>query len=369
MIDSMCSYSNKPVVGVLVGNGTMRSMHKQIPQFKSQALVEANKISNVTLYFFCLKDVNPNLKIINGTYFDQNGGAWTKGVFPYPHVLYRRGGPSLRREKLKTFWNQLEQMGSKQFNGPAFNKWTLYNVLKKNKELAHHLPATALFKEIEDLKSILNKNKTIYLKACRGSKGQQIMRIEQLSPDFFEYRHFRHKILHKAVVSFTGLTKQIFRFFKDKPFILQETIDLPNLGECIYDMRSEVQRNGKGKLEIVEILVRVANPGAPITQFSSSYLFNDFFSKFTNHSRQEVVALKSYIKKFLVNVYTTVEKEFGPYGEIGIDFAIDKKGKLWFIECNSQPAKVSLIKASSKETIQRVFLNPLEYAKFITNAN
>lgn len=64
-------------------------------------------------------------------------------------------------------------------------------------------------------------------------------------------------------------------------------------------------------------------------------------------------------------MYQSIEQEYGQIGELGIDFAIDKEGKLWFIEANSQSAKVSLMKAYDAVNVEKAFLNPLEYAKFL----
>jgi KaiC/GvpD/RAD55 family RecA-like ATPase len=71
------------------------------------------------------------------------------------------------------------------------------------------------------------------------------------------------------------------------------------------------------------------------------------------------------VKKFLVTVYESAESIYGQFGELGIDFALDATLKLWLIECNAKSAKMALILSSDEETIRQVFLNPLEYAKYI----
>jgi hypothetical protein len=73
----------------------------------------------------------------------------------------------------------------------------------------------------------------------------------------------------------------------------------------------------------------------------------------------------SMIEAFLFKIYRTLEQEFGEFGELGIDFGIDGKCELWFIEPNAKTAKVSLQKAYSEKQFQRSFDNLVEYAKFL----
>ena len=51
---------------------------------------------------------------------------------------------------------------------------------------------------------------------------------------------------------------------------------------------------------------------------------------------------------------------------MGIDFGLDQQGGIWFIESNAKPAKDSLYQSFDRKTIQSSFLNPLEYAKYLS---
>ena len=84
-----------------------------------------------------------------------------------------------------------------------------------------------------------------------------------------------------------------------------------------------------------------------------------------NCQKEEIALLKSRVEDFLVRIYIYLEQSYGPFGELGIDIGMDKAGRLWFIESNTKSTKVSLCNASSGETMQKAFLNPLEYAKYL----
>ena len=68
-------------------------------------------------------------------------------------------------------------------------------------------------------------------------------------------------------------------------------------------------------------------------------------------------------------MYSALEKIYGTFGEIGLDFGIDKKGEIWFIEPNAKSAKVSFQKAFGRRTFHQAFRNPLEFAKYLYEKN
>ena len=161
------------------------------------------------------------------------------------------------------------------------------------------------------------------------------------------------------------LHKHIWSYLSGKHVIIQQAIDLITIDDCIVDFRGELQRNGSDELTITAIPARVGKQNSPISTRGTSYKFDYFFKKMMNFSKEETASTKNRAKDFLVEIYTFVEQAYGPFGELGIDIGLDKTGKLWFIECNAKSAKVSLYNTTSGETLQRAFLNPLEYAKYI----
>jgi len=88
-----------------------------------------------------------------------------------------------------------------------------------------------------------------------------------------------------------------------------------------------------------------------------------------NYSKKDIEELKNRIDNFILTTFNCIQKSYGTFGEIGIDFAIDKQGELWFIECNAKPGKDTLYLTCDQERITEIFLNPLEYSKYITDFN
>jgi len=264
---------------------------------------------------------------------------------------------------------KFDALGIKRINPiTAFYKDKLFEALKRNKTMRNHLPPTVIINRWSDVKSTILKFGRAYLKAHRGRRGLQVMRIENTDNNRGYWYSFSTlgKLVRKKTASLDGALKAAKNFFGDRRIIVQKAIDLVKLSNNrLADFRAEVQRDKKGEIDIVGVCVRIGQPDSPITTHASAYRYEDYLPKlFPNLSEAKLKELKRDIQDFLYNVYTAVEGKYGKFGEIGIDFGIDGDRKIWLIECNAQSAKVSIVKAYGPEA-DRIFLNPLEYAKTI----
>ncbi|OEF98904.1 hypothetical protein BHF71_02970 [Vulcanibacillus modesticaldus] len=219
---------------------------------------------------------------------------------------------------------------------------------------------------------MLQRYRKVYLKARISSQGKKVVKIEQLKKKIFRYSYFDKKLFSHETDSLEYLINDLQTLFKKNPLIIQRAINLIKVRDKISDLRATVQRNGKGELEIVSIAFRLSDKYSPITSTrakSTVYSFNDFMKEYNYLIKKNKDTFKKEIEHFLKRLYTAIEQEYGFFGEIGIDFGVDRKGKLWFIEPNAKPAKDTLHLSQDKETIRKAFLLPLEYAKYITGFN
>jgi hypothetical protein len=360
----------KPVlIGVLLNHKKL--IHAANPSLmRLKMLDQANDQANAVIFLFCLEDVLYDREMISGYYYDRASGRWQNKLFPLPDVLYFRGAAAgYPRAEFQRFEKMTGEKKIRKINTlVAFNKWELHKVLSANETIAPHLPETVLYQgQPHVILQMLQRYGKVYLKACLGRQGKQVMQVRQITRDYFEYRYYINK-LHAHRASFYRLFQLIDRFFQGKSYIVQQPIDLIALGEQKIDLRAELQRNSKGELEIVAIPVRVGKKNAPITTHSASYCFEEFFLNQLGYSTAELRSLKERLRTLLFALYETIESHYGPFGEIGIDLGLDNAGKIWFIEANAQPAKVSLMGAYDHHVISRAFANPVEYALFLAGS-
>jgi hypothetical protein len=359
---------NRPIVGVILGIKPI-PLNKMNNYPRLKKLVDANVEAKTTLNFFCSEDVDISNKIIKGTYYDFKTKRWEKKPFPFPDVIYVRGGSG---KKIDDLLAQFDRLGIKRINPiHAFNKGDLYELLNQDENVRPFLPPTEIVQTMDEIRRMIREHGTVYVKARRGRKGTKVMRIEKLRNNGYLYSYsILGYLVRKRVNSMEGLQKAIKSFFGSRPVIVQRAIDLVRVSNNrLCDFRAEVQRNKQGEIDIVGVCIRVGRKNSPITTHSSAYRYDTYLKKvFPHYTNKQLEALKEKINTFLIDVYTGVEKKYGRFGEIGIDFAVDRKGKIWLIECNAQSAKVSIAKAYGAKA-RRSFLNPLEYAKIITGTD
>lgn len=360
-----------PVIGIFASNGLVRKANAKAPSFRLIETMKANKESNAIVYYFSIKDVDFVCKRIRGTYFNDVNEQWERKYFPYPDILYDRGG-ELKSQKIisDNIRKELEiDKSFKKINDRYFfDKWDVHKQLMKYENMVKYLPPTVLYIRPDDLIEMFRKSPVLYVKDCLGNNGIGVARVVKFSENRYELSHFFKKTFKYNLSSFDELLEKIETIFESKKIIIQNAINLLQVNNRNIDMRATVQRNGKGELEIIAFPVRLGKEECPITSTRSGasvYRIDEFFKKFFNYSQGEVYELKKRISTFLFTSFRCIEDIYGNFGEIGIDFALDKQLRLWFIECNAKPGKDTLYLSCDSNIIKKAFLNPLEYAKYL----
>ncbi|TDF98926.1 YheC/YheD family protein [Paenibacillus piri] len=363
-MDKEVTSHNRPLVGVIFGinSKTLKEMDSY-PRLKE--IAKANVEAKTTLIFFCSEDVDISKKRIKGTHYNFKTNRWEKKQFPFPDILYVRGGSGKEMDALLA---EFDRLGIKRINPIyAFNKGDLYELLDQDENVRQYLPPTKNVQTMAQIRGMIREHGIVYVKARRGRKGTQVMRIEKLRHNGYLYSYsILGYLVRKRVNTMENLQKAIKSFFGSRPMIVQRAIDLVRASNNrLCDFRAELQRNKQGEIDIVGVCIRVGQQGSPITTHSSAYRYNRYIKKvFPHYTNEQIEELKENINRFLIDIYIGVEEVYGRFGEIGIDFGVDRKGKIWLIECNAQSAKVSIVKAYG-EKARIAFLNPLEYAKAI----
>ncbi|UTR10150.1 YheC/YheD family protein [Evansella sp. LMS18] len=352
--------------GVLISNKAWREMTKNKTPYRLQQLAKVNSSVNFNMYFFNMRQVDTKAKTISAYYYDPADGKWKKDIFPYPDVLYRRGGATKRdRARFKKFMKQCRRNGTVFLNPAQLGNWEIYNYFNKVESLQEYLLETILFREPDDLMNMLFRHEKVYLKGVTGRKGKNVMRVSVLPDNIFQtknYSHRKDKVRIYEFDNFDDLIAYVKSFYKGKNFMVQEAIELLEVEDRIIDLRAELQRNKSGEIDITGVSARVSQKNSPITINSVAYPVQEFFETIGMPFTQRM-KLKQDINHFLRLVYTETEKKYGKFAEIGIDFGLTKDFKIKFIECNSQSAKVSLLKAYGEEAFNHALLNILQSAE------
>lgn len=356
-----------PLIGLFTSREHIRRLKSDGASFRTSEMLKASMKAGTVMYHFSVRDLSWDKKAIKGTVFNPSSQKWEKRRFPFPDVLYdRASGRAYRKyEEHVLARKKMNKMKIAKVNGiHYFDKWDLFRHLHRYSDVKGYLPETQKYKPF-NLKKMLKRNPVIYLKATIGSMGTRIMRLER-KKGRYTYSVYRKKLQTGHSSSLKKVNQKVIDFFGPDKIIMQEGIQLVKVNNGNVDMRATVQRNGKGKLEVNSIAVRIGKKGFPITSSRTGSNIVRFSEFMKAHGKQYSADLEKKIHRFLVRIYHRIEDVYGPFGEMGIDFGVDASENIYFIESNAKPAKDSLYKSFGRKTIDLAFRNPMEYAKHLS---
>ncbi|QGG48578.1 hypothetical protein [Heliorestis convoluta] len=84
--------SHDAIVGVLLTKRNIRYLKKGLANKRILLLHQANKKAKTTMYFFSIDNIRLRHLTIEGFYYDDESKRWLSKSFPFPTVLYKRGG-------------------------------------------------------------------------------------------------------------------------------------------------------------------------------------------------------------------------------------------------------------------------------------
>lgn len=367
-----------PTVGVYVSKYHTRKLRKHQSKFMRSSryiryieLAKAGRATQTVVFFFSTKDISLKKAKVSGTYYDFSENKWKERMYSYPNALFDKGGGGgLKAKKIR---KTLLRKGVHKLNAQHyFNKWDLYKRLSTRGHMKKYLPYTVNGISYRHLSRLLQEQDKVYVKAAIGSCGKKVVRVRKIRGGSYQFSYFRKgKIVIKQQQTLGEVVKQLKALFQHHQAIVQHAIDLPVMNDSIVDMRSEVQRNRTGDLEVTGITVRVGRAHSPIasnTHASQYYPLDVYLQEHLHLNPLEMTNKKQKIHRFLLQVFRAVEVCYGRFGEMGIDFAEDRSGRLWLIECNAKSAKVALAKAHKENIINKAFQNPLEYVKYLISS-
>ncbi len=363
-----------PLIGVFMNEKAVNRLSNGNPTVKMIEMAKAAARANVLVYFFTVTDIVWSDNSVNAVFYRSESNSWERRNMPLPDVLYDRGGgftpeSLVKAGELRNRLNHIPDL--KKVNARHyFDKWDLHCRLSKHKDMAVYLPETVAYDNDNSVMAqMLSKYDVIYLKMRTGSNGKGIIRVRRQSDSTYEYSYFKEKIVHGYAKSLEELILVAKNLMNNRSFILQQGIDvLTYLGNKV-DIRVLVQRDGKGIWQIISMPTRIAVNDCAVTSTKSGskvYPFEDAFKNILGFDQQKTEEIKSGIERLIHTATDTLEKEYGTFGELGIDVAIDKKMKLWFIESNAKPAKDTILLSGTRAEIEKSFGTPFEYCKFLT---
>ncbi|MBP1906734.1 hypothetical protein J2Z32_003398 [Paenibacillus turicensis] len=336
----------RPVIAILTVSDKVKLFRGNHANFRD--IVKTGREMNTLVYVVTVKDLKLHAPKVQGYGYDPNEKTWIRNWFPLPDVIYNR--IPLREDENKPKVKQkieecLEHPSIQLYNPYFFNKWRLFDWLKKSQGTKALVPDTKRLLSSKSLAGMLKQYGSLYLKPESGKAGKGIMLLQwdEASPRplclIIQGHH--HKNIVYRTASLPKLWKRIRKESGACAYIMQEAIELSSYRNRHFDLRVLVQKTGKGNWMITGIGARLAGLKRITTHVPQGGSIEEPEKLLLSSFGQEMTSLlMNKLKSSAILIAKHLEKSCGyMLGEMSMDLGIDRNGKLWFFEANAKPMK------------------------------
>ena len=149
-----------------------------------------------------------------------------------------------------------------------------------------------------------------------------------------------------------------------RSYIMQDCVDVPSVNGSVFDVRVIYQRGTNGEPRRTGMAVRMSAPTritSNLHRGGSRLTLSQILERIFGQTIEDEIGQS--IRTLSKQVFDQLDSEVGPIGEIGLDFLIDRAGKVHLIEVNAIPGR-SLFKILP-EIREKSIKRPIEYAKHL----
>lgn len=358
-----------PVVGIFVRPDYISRIAQGQPPLTAKKDAQANAVAKCLAYFFSIDGIHWDEQTIRGVAYSPVDKRWIVRSFPFPDVIYDCGvhyRPSLKplvkaaRERFRAdpriqFINNTDYLG----------KWELYTHLSQYPEMRPYLPETRRYESVRDLEAMLRNHRLVYIKSFYGSRGREVMSATRLTKGY-RVSFYHNGIQHRKAVSLSQIQTWIRRFFRDKPLVLQQGIDVLTYRGRRIDLRVLLCKDGTGQWKAIYNQANVSLPGSTITTIGRNFKnYTDIYRLFRRIGHPVRLPSDETVRRETIRIARYIDHAFGPHGELGMDMAVDRRGNIWFIEANTRPEKLPIPGLEDTKGVSPQFLAVFEYAIFL----
>lgn len=214
------------------------------------------------------------------------------------------------------------------------SKWIKTMWLLKNKNLRGYVPHTKLFTG-KNLLRMLDTHSTVFFKPTGGTGGARIIRIKRKARGF-ESQYNRVKT---ANASIKVLYRRLKRFSKRDSFLLQQGINLAKTNGRPFDIRVMVQKDNSGKWVCTAMFMKIGRPGKVATNYHQGGdvgLFGQTLAR-AGYDKNRIKQTRRKLRNLGISVGKHFDRQVRGMRELGLDVALDDKGRIWILEVNTRP--------------------------------
>ncbi|NEW07779.1 YheC/YheD family protein [Paenibacillus sp. SYP-B3998] len=363
----------RPLLGIMV-----TELMRQLPFANSdfyKRLTQFGLQEGLHVFVFSPNRIDWDRFTVTGYTYIPESREWITNLFPLPTLIYDRCFFSTKDSyhQYRSHVSKLRTKPEIRFLGYGLSgKWEVQQILQKNDYLLPYLPETHFLTNGHDLLHWLNKSNEVFLKPQGGSQGRGALHIQKvMSPDdrmryIVKGRNARNLPIHRHFKKFEACWYWLRGLIGKRPYLIQQYLTLQSKKGTAYDVRSLVQKNGKGLWETTGMAVRSGKPGSITSNLhggGTAEDVTDFLTREFGATQAETLIAELTLLSNLIP--PVLETHHGRLAELGIDLGIDTLGRIWILEVNSKPGRTIFARMHDKKARSKSIANPIRYAGFL----
>lgn len=358
-----------PLVGVFVNSKKVAALSEGRTDSVYECISSAADKLYGIVEFFSFGDIDWEKRLVKAKLFENS--QWISRILPLPTIIYDRCFGSYGRGIALKFRDMLGS-GYKVVNSfPKLGKLETINTLSKNSSLLGSIPETSIYRSSKDIERMMLRHPSVYLKPDALYKGKGVFRLSKAKDGGYK---LEHRSDDKNDIVYISTLDYIDDFINDYSilgggYLIQQEIYKASYHDYPFDFRLLYQKNWKGVWQPSGMSVRMGAPGSIITSPRSGGAVAEFTNVLQDTFNEDIYTENGIYEDVIRTgreVVETIEREFGDCVELGLDMTIDINRKVWIIEVNGKPLKVSLKWLNDKPLMTRCYCRPLEYAVFLS---
>ncbi|HOQ10303.1 MAG TPA: YheC/YheD family protein [Syntrophomonadaceae bacterium] len=314
-------------------------------------------------YVFTPQDINWQKNRIHGYYLLPGQRHWKRNWFPLPDVCYNRFFKhSYAKLPDTTVTRARLQSRVKTFNTHIGSKLKVHKQLAQEPSIAPHLPDTRLFSSVNQLRAMLNRYRAVYIKPINGSRGAGIIKVSKRNK-YYAVKTNDHQA-ENLYTSLADAWKAIRAASPGRQLIIQQAIQVS--GKPHFDFRLLIQKDRRNTWSVTGIAARIGASSKITTNLHTggqAVSLSQILSS-RGFSWQQTAAIKEEMEMLALQIAECLSRRIPLLGELGLDFIVDSRGKVWFLEANPKPARASFGQID-KNLRHLTILKPMEYACYL----
>jgi glutathione synthase/RimK-type ligase-like ATP-grasp enzyme len=324
----------------------------------------------ITVYTFCPKEVRWSDRTVLGYEYSSTHRKWEQKRFPLPKAIYDRCfyGSSKHFQSYQPAVKKLRDAGIQFLGYGLKGKWQVHEILSKIPSMVPYLPGSRIVWKASDIQKEWS-DQPVVIKPKAGSQGKGIYRLELTGKGIsMTGRDPRNRSVHQnfTMDQASGWLRKIL---SPGRYIVQPYLNLTTKDHRAFDIRSLVQKNGKGEWSLTGMAVRCGKPRSLTSNLHGGgdvYPVEPFLKEQFGH---QAVEITNQLRSLSIEVCEALEKEHGRLVEVGVDLGIDRSGRIWLLEANSKPGRAVFRKITDVSSSRTSVESIIAYAKNLLSRN